>query len=242
MYPNSIPHITADEMREIDRMMVEDFHIDLVQMMENAGRALARLSSDEFLNSQPSGKSVAVLAGKGGNGGGALSCARRLSNFGANVHVYLSEDKSEYKGIPLKQLNILEKLGVKICESCKENDFDNYDLIVDGLIGYSLKGSPKNLPADMIIQTNTSISAVVSLDIPSGIDPSTGEIFEPSVIADATLTLALPKKAFLVDATKEFVGKLYLADISVPPQLYSKPPFNYNVDNIFGGSDVIRLR
>jgi NAD(P)H-hydrate epimerase len=78
VYAGEVPYLTADQMVEVDRAMIEDYHIGLVQMMENAGRNLAHLARVRFLESNPSGKPVVVLAGTGGNGGGALVCARRL--------------------------------------------------------------------------------------------------------------------------------------------------------------------
>src|SRR5262249_40569114 len=81
-----LPALTTEQMREVDRVMVEDLHIELVQMMENAGRSLAELAIDRF-----SPGSVTVLAGPGGNGGGGLVAARHLANRGCQVQVVLSE-------------------------------------------------------------------------------------------------------------------------------------------------------
>ncbi len=89
-----VPFITTDQMREVDRAMIEDFGISLVQMMENAGRNLAQLARQRFLDGDPRGRRVVVLAGTGGNGGGGLVCARRLHNWGAEVEVSHSEGTS----------------------------------------------------------------------------------------------------------------------------------------------------
>lgn len=82
---HELPSVTTEQMIEVDRAMMEDYRVELIQMMENAGRNLAHLARMRFLNGHPAGKAIAVLAGSGGNGGGALVCARRLSNWGANV-------------------------------------------------------------------------------------------------------------------------------------------------------------
>ena len=76
---HQIPYLTTQQMIEVDRVMIEDLLIDLPRMMENAGRNLADLARRRFLDGDPRGKSVVVLAGAGGNGGGALVCARRLT-------------------------------------------------------------------------------------------------------------------------------------------------------------------
>ena len=71
-----IPWLTTEQMIEVDRAMMEDYRIDLVRMMENAGRNLAHLARARFLDGDPRGQRVVVLAGTGGNGGGALVCCR----------------------------------------------------------------------------------------------------------------------------------------------------------------------
>ena len=84
---DSIPRLTTAQMVEVDRLMTEEYHIELLQMMENAGRCLAILAVRRFLKKKLKKKRVVVLAGTGGNGGGALVCARRLHGWGANVSV-----------------------------------------------------------------------------------------------------------------------------------------------------------
>ena len=80
--PFETPYVTTPQMVEVDRAMIEDFKIKLIQMMENAGRNLAHLTRIRFLDGDPQGRRVIVLAGGGGNGGGALVAARRLHNWG----------------------------------------------------------------------------------------------------------------------------------------------------------------
>ena len=87
-YTDPLPYLTKEQMVEVDRAMIEDFQIELVQMMENAGRGLAHLVRERFLDGDPRDRHVVVLAGTGGNGGGALVAARRLQNYyGARVTV-----------------------------------------------------------------------------------------------------------------------------------------------------------
>lgn len=85
-------------MREVDRAMIEEYHIELIQMMENAGRNLAHLARMPFLGGDPRGYHVVVLAGRGGNGGGGLVCPRRLYNWGANVEVFKTH--SQFMNLP----------------------------------------------------------------------------------------------------------------------------------------------
>lgn len=97
------------------------------------------------------------------------------------------------------------------------------ELILDGLLGYSLKGAPRNGVAALIRLALRQGAPIVSLDLPSGIDATTGEVHEPAISAAATLTLALPKTGLYAAAARAHIGELYLADIGVPPQLYAGP-------------------
>ena len=96
-----VPFITTDQMREVDRAMIEDYGISLVQMMETAGRNLAQLARSRFLQGDPTGRRILVLAGKGGNGGGGMVCARGLHNWGADVQLWMTAPGKELAGVPL---------------------------------------------------------------------------------------------------------------------------------------------
>jgi NAD(P)H-hydrate epimerase len=109
-----IPWLDTAQMIEVDRAMMEDYRIDLVRMMENAGRCLAILARDRFLDGSPVGKHVTVLAGSGGNGGGALVAARRLHNWGSKVQVLLAKPADKMMPVPGQQLDILSRMAVDI--------------------------------------------------------------------------------------------------------------------------------
>ena len=127
-------------MREVDRAMVEDYGIHLLQMMENAGRELAGLARTRFLGGDPRGRAVVVMAGPGGNGGGGLVCARRLHGWGAHVQVLLSAPIDRLAEVSRHQMAILERMGAPIKVGGDEAGLPEADLIVDALIGYSLSG------------------------------------------------------------------------------------------------------
>jgi NAD(P)H-hydrate epimerase len=203
-----VPALTADQMREVDRSMVEDLHIELIQMMENAGRNLAELAIRRF---DPA--TVTVLAGPGGNGCGGLVAARHLINRGRAVSVTLSSPYS-LTAVPAHQADILRQMGAVIAE-----DPAPADLILDALIGYSLRGNPTGRSATLIEWANEPPAPVLALDTPSGLDVTTGVAATPHILATATLTLALPK-AGLLEAPA--VGELYLCDISVPEVVYQR--------------------
>lgn len=201
-------------MIEVDRVMIEDLHIELIQMMENAGRNLARLVLDRAAPDR-----VVVVAGSGGNGGGGLVAARHLTNAGVEAVVVTSRPASELSPVPAHQFDILIRMGVAHVERLPPAD-----VIVDAVIGYSLRGEPRGRSADLIEQINGLTSGsgsgdgptVVALDNPSGLNVTTGQAPGVVVSADATLTLCLPKLGLRAAPQ---VGDLYLADISVPPSV-----------------------
>ncbi|MGB2954892.1 MAG: NAD(P)H-hydrate epimerase [Anaerolineales bacterium] len=235
-----IPYLTTDQMAEVDRLMVEVFGIHLIQMMENAGRQLAQLARNRFLEGDTVGKQVVLLAGSGGNGGGAMVCARHLHNWGADVTVVLSKAVQDLVGTIKHQGEILQLMDVEIgaIEDIKEKP--QGDLIVDGIIGYSLQGAPRGEAAEMIRWANERKSPILALDLPSGLNATTGEVLEPTIRAAATMTLALPK-AGLRRAGKNVVGELYLADIGVPPELYALAPLKMDIGPLFANKQILRL-
>jgi NAD(P)H-hydrate epimerase len=236
-----IPYLTTEQMIEVDRLMIEKYRIELIQMMENAGRNLAHLARQRFCAGDPAGKQVVVLVGTGGNGGGALVCARRLHNYGAKVRVFTSRPEEAFRPIPAHQLGILKTMGVDVLNAAAVSDVGPVDLIVDGVIGYSLKGAPRGGSADLIRWANMQEAPVLALDVPSGLDAASGTIYDPVIKAAATMTLALPKEGLRIPGISAFTGELYLADISVPPELYAEPSLGLEVGPIFARSEILLL-
>ncbi|HEX9028739.1 MAG TPA: NAD(P)H-hydrate epimerase [Anaerolineales bacterium] len=230
-----IPAITTAQMAEVDRIMIETYGIQLVQMMENAGRNLAELAR-RMLGGQAAGKKIRVFCGAGNNGGGGMVAARHLNNWGAAVQVDLAADPEKLKPIPALQWQILRAMGlVKDLPA----DLEPLDLAVDALIGYGLSGNPRGRAAEWINRMNHSGSPVLALDTPSGLDTTSGLPGDPCVRATATLTLALPKTGLLRPEARPFVGELFLADISVPPELYRE--LGLSVAPLFGKDTILRI-
>ena len=242
LHGQKIPSVSTGQMREVDRLMIEDYGISLIQMMENAGRHLAHLVRSRFLGGDALGHEVLVLAGTGGNGGGGLVCARRLSNWGARVTVLPSGASGRMGEVPRHQLAILERMGVTIREIGNAADIPPAGLIVDALVGYSLRGAPAGPAAALIRAANGHRAPILSLDVPSGVDSTTGQLYDPAIRASATMTLALPKDGLSVPQAREQVGELYLADIGVPPEVYARPSLGFKVGPIFAREEILRLR
>jgi NAD(P)H-hydrate epimerase len=213
-----VPAVTAEQMREVDRIAMEDFGLGVLQMMENAGRNLAQNAVDMLEAAEDAGQrgAVAILAGSGGNGGGGLCCARHLHNRGISVWVVLSKGAGELGGSAANQLHILRTAGVEPLKPAQAvAALRRSQLVVDALIGYSLSGAPRGRAADLIDLCNEHARRVLCLDLPSGLNATTGEAPGAVVRPDRTLTLALPKTGL-----EGVRGELYLADIGIPPEVY----------------------
>jgi NAD(P)H-hydrate epimerase len=245
MNKTKIPSISTEQMRKVDDLMINKYGIELIQMMENAGRNLANLAiqlmKKDFHISKPN--SIVIACGLGNNGGGGMVAARHLSNHGFNVTVVLAGAEVKLKSVPFKQWNILKNLSVGMIIANSSDTlgvFYEADLIIDAIIGYGMSGELKGIPAHVIHEIlNSQNQHVLSLDTPSGLNTTTGKFNEKLCIqAYATMTLALPKTGLIQDNAKDCVGKLYVADISVPPDLYIE--IGYDTQHLFAGSSIIR--
>jgi len=211
-----VPTVTEEEMRQIDRIAVEEFNLSILQMMENAGRALAE-NAFAMLGSRS--RTVTVLAGPGGNGGGGICAARHMHNRGLEVSLVLANSVEDLHDAALAQFEILHSTQVSLIpQSDVEKTIRNAALVVDALLGYTLRGAPDGRVKEIIEICNREAARVLSLDIPSGMNATTGDI--PGVVikdAERTLTLALPKTGL-----RQYHGELFLADIGIPPEVYRK--------------------
>lgn len=210
-----VPAVTADEMRKVDLIAMNEFGLGILQMMENAGRNLAE-NVQEMLGR--TGREVVILAGAGGNGGGGLCCARHLHNRGYKVRIVLDRSPSELKGAAAAQWHTLQAAGLaQLMSDEVAATLGRADLVVDALIGYSLRGAPRGRAAELIAQCNSHASRVLALDVPSGLNATTGEALGAVVRADRILTLALPKTGL-----QNTAGEIYLADIGIPAEVYQR--------------------
>ncbi len=234
-----ISAVTADQMVEIDRIMTDEFGIDLLQMMELAGAALARLAAERFLDGDPRGKRVLVLAGSGGNGGGGMVAARRLHGWCADVEIWTTREPHHLGGAAAHQMRSLRALDVPSHVPSERPLLPAADLVLDALVGYSLDGPPAGTVATLIEAANAQAAPILSLDLPSGLDATIGAIFMPCVRAAATLALALPKVGQWVPWAHGVTGELYLADIGVPESLYRR--LGFDVGPIFARQDLLRI-
>lgn len=227
-----VPWLTVEQMREIDRIMLEELGITLERMMENAGARLAELARD-LLGGTVAGRGVAVLAGPGGNGGGGMVAARHLAGAGAAAAVFLSAPPENLARVTRGQHEILTRIGVPIRNA--GDGLGRPDLVVDALLGYSQHGAPRGEVADLIRRA-AGVPAL-ALDVPSGVELEAGTLHEPHVGAAATLTLAAPKAG--LRAGRAAVGTMFLADISVPPRAFERIGLEYRTP--FASAPIVRV-
>src|SRR5690348_16849977 len=171
-------------MREVDRIMVDELHIELLQMMENAGRCLAAHTRN-WLGGEAVGRRVVVLAGSGGNGGGGLVAARRLAVWGADVSVVLGQPRADVHGVPAHQLDVVERLDVPVWppDQPAPDVLARAEAIIDALVGYGLRGSLREPVASLVGAANAAPAPVIALDVPSGLDTNSGRPTGPAVRA-----------------------------------------------------------
>jgi NAD(P)H-hydrate epimerase len=239
-----IPAVTAAEMREVDRLAEEDFGISLAQMMELAGASLARLAAEAM--GRTAGKRVAVLCGPGNNGGGGLVGARHLANRGADIHVVLAQPVGRLHLAARERLLALIEMQVPCCVAAwdladgeLEALLADSDLLIDALLGYSADGPPRGPVRDLLERAADSGTTVLSLDLPSGMDPDTGAVNGAALRAAATMTIALPKRGLLTPSGRARSGDLYLADIGLPAALYARAGLLFT--DPFMGGPLVRL-
>ncbi len=228
-----VPAVTAAQMREVDRVAVEETGPNLFQMMENAGRSLAE-TAIEMLGARSPGSRILVLAGKGGNGGGGICAARHLANRGIHVTLCMAEPLALSETAKWQYRVFSATPGRTI--SAAQVGGESFDLIIDSLIGYSLAGAPSGIYAELIDWANAAGARLLALDIPSGLDSTTGTADGPLVRADVTMTLALPKTGLASGKA----GNLLLADIGIPVETYRRLNLSYLPP--FGSRYVVTLQ
>lgn len=223
-------HATAKEINKLDKLAIKH-GLQILQMMEIAGWHILPLFKKLKI---PKSHQVTVVCGKGNKAGDGLCAARHLNNHGWSVNIILLSQ--DLKPNPLHHLHLLKKMKLPIYiykskPSKSQTLIAKSQVIIDALIGYQLKGNPRGDYATIIDHINKSIAKIIAYDIPTGIDATTGKYFTPCIKAHATLTLALPKKAFKYKLARKYSGKTFLADIGIPKQIYdqlkhnSRPPF-----------------
>ena len=228
-----VPSATAAQLAEADRIAVEELGIPLELLMENASYQIARAA--RLYLGGAAGRRIIAFAGSGNNGGDALGALRHLRGWGADVGVVLSSPAERLRPLARRQFDILVALGVDRDDAT----LDDAELVIDGLLGYSVSGPPRDAVADLIRAANTSRLPILAVDLPSGLQPDTGEPLGVTIRAALTVTLAVPKRGLLETRSHALVGDLLLADIGIPPQVFDR--LAIETRGLFEDGDLVRI-
>jgi NAD(P)H-hydrate epimerase len=168
------------------------------------------------------GKFVKIFCGKGNNGGDGLAVARMLYSVGAEVEVLLLCKGEELAGDTRKNFDLAQELGMEIIEEADSEDFyiaEDCDLVIDALLGTGAKGPAQGKTALAIEEINDASCPVISIDLPSGVETSTGKALGPAVQASATPTMGALKRGLVFSPGRELAGEVSIVDIGIPNQL-----------------------
>ncbi|MDQ7822089.1 MAG: NAD(P)H-hydrate dehydratase [Candidatus Eremiobacteraeota bacterium] len=218
---------SSAEMQAIDRITIEERGVPSSTLMECAGLAALKVFRSRF---PLEGKSVLILCGPGNNGGDGLVMARHLLKLPVKPVAVLTGLPEKLTGDALSQFTILRNLGVppvSITEeshlACLGELISSADYIVDALLGTGLKNPVRSLFASIITRINESGKPVIAVDIPSGIDGTSGHVMGVAVRAALTITMGLPKLGLLLYPGALYAGEVVVADIGFPESLVEKP-------------------
>jgi len=211
--------VTAAAMREAERRTMEQYGIPGRLLMEAAGRYCADAIVDEF--GAGWGRRALVVAGKGNNGGDGYVIARCLRRSGWNVKVFILAERAQIAGDALTNLLLLEPSDLIFSPSgygpaSLAAELDNASIVIDALFGIGLAKEVAGFHAEAIRLINDSGKPVISVDIPSGIDATTGHVLGVAVEADVTVTFAFGKMGHVLYPGREYAGILRIADIGLP--------------------------
>ena len=204
---------TVGEMRKADKDAAEKFGIPSIVLMENAARSCVSeiIGFDSFT----------ILCGKGNNAGDGFAIARHLINAGKNVKIYLVLGDS-FSGDAKINFDILKNMSVSFLKPDKEalkTDIMLSDCVVDAIFGTGIRGGIDKVILDIFDIVNEFAKYVLSVDIPSGVDATSGKIFENAIKADKTVTFAAYKRGLLLFPAADFAGEIKVSDISIPEEV-----------------------
>ena len=218
------PLLDPAEQRALDEWAIGELGIPGLELMERAGTGLADLVAELA----PSGR-VAVVCGKGNNGGDGLVCARVLRERGREVDVLLLGPPAELRGDAAANLERLQGEPPTQFESGKPIDAG---AVVDAILGTGFSGAPRDPAASAIEAINAADGAVIACDVPSGVDGATGEVEGIAVRADATATFHAAKPGMWIAPGKAHAGAVRVVDIGIPPGGPAEPRIGLIEDGV----------
>src|SRR5438874_7945946 len=213
--------LNAAQMREADRRTTDDIGIASLVLMENAGRQA--VAAMEALFPDLLDRQVAVLCGRGNNGGDGFVIARTLEQRGVDVTVFLTGRVADVRGDARTNLEILGRLGLTVVEVADSqawelhfSEVSDCTLIVDAIFGTGLNAPISGFIESVVTDVNTAGIPIVAIDLPSGLSADSAEPIGPSIEAGLTVTLAAPKLPLVPPPAETRAGDIVIADIGIP--------------------------
>lgn len=223
--------VTAEEMRELDRLTIEKYGTPGHVLMERAGRGATEFLLKVFPRLRRKGSRVVVCAGKGNNGGDGFVMARLLRRHGVAVQVFLLGRTEEVRGDAAKNLHTFARQRGRIVELTAAEQMEELeaalcraDVIVDAIFGTGLSSAVRGLHAEVIERINRAGPPVFAVDIPSGLNADTGMPLGACVRAAATATFGFAKVGHTTFPGAELVGELRVVDIGIAPEAVAESP------------------
>jgi len=226
--------LTREEVRQVDRQAIDDYGIPGIVLMENAGRNAARIIQERFESAKSAAsvaRFVAIVCGRGNNGGDGFVIARHLTNSGIPIELFLACDPKRLSGEAAVNFNIAARMGLT------SHPFDTLQhiataaprlaeaaIVVDALLGTGFVGRVRD-PFDKVIDAMnqplgpSAVRSVIAIDVPSGLDCDTGRPSNATVRADETVTFVATKVGFQQPGASDYTGRIHVADIGAPPAI-----------------------
>jgi NAD(P)H-hydrate epimerase len=214
--------VTAEQMREMDRLTIEKYGVPSLALMERAGEGIAQAILERF--SRVAKKGVLIVAGKGNNGGDGLVVARLLKKQRIPCEVALLARKDEVSPDSAHNLRAYMKLKGKVVEidprglDLLRQRMKGKGLLVDAILGTGMKNDVRGIYAEAITLMNASGVPLVAVDIPSGLDTDKGTPLGVSIQAEMTVALAFAKQGEVIYPGLNYVGDLVVAEIGIDPR------------------------
>jgi ADP-dependent NAD(P)H-hydrate dehydratase / NAD(P)H-hydrate epimerase len=213
--------LNSRQMRDADRRTIEEVGIPSIVLMENAGRQVVAAMESAF--EQLGSMRVAILCGRGNNGGDGFVVARTLLERDVDVRVYLVGQAAAIKGDARVNLDAFRDLGGDVVEIANASAWELHgthvigsDLIVDALFGTGLKAPLSGFIETIVADVNAAGRPVVAVDVPSGVSSDGPQVIGPAIDATLTVTLAAPKLPLVLPPAERLTGKLAIAEIGIP--------------------------
>lgn len=219
---------SARQMQAIDQTAQEQYGIPGIILMEHAALELCQ-AAGFMLGGLPK-KKVMIFCGKGNNGGDGLAMARLVRDAGGTATAVLLFPEAQYSGLALINLVMARKFGVAIRDwnEIKDSDLVRQDLLVDAMLGTGSAGAPRGSIGEAIHFMNDAGIPILAADLPSGVEPDTGQISGRAIRAAVTVTFGLPQPGLLCYPGAEHVGKLQVGPIGFPAALLDNPELKMN--------------